>query len=446
MQNEQTFKPRLDFLGQTKKYGRKSLNYIKANGKQNIVIVGVLILLVLIFTIINPKFIASGNLVSLAQSVVPYAVMGLGVTFVIALGLIDLSIGTVMMASASVGAYMVQSGANPGLAIPVMLLVGLLFGFFNGFLVGKLKMPAFIATLGTMMLSRGLVALFINKPNVTFQMAGNEWYRSLFSNANGFPIGFIWLILLAIVCMYVMYKCKVGRYILAIGSNEEAARLSGVQTVKYKWIAFAISGLMAGLAAIFYVGANPTIPTGSGNGMELDSIAAVYIGGTSASGGIASIVGTVIGALILIVLRSGLSTMVSTLGIGLNSIYLTYVAIGIVVVIAILMDVMKNDRSNMVKMELKAKQYKKKIQERFVALYEQIDYVRSDKSLQVDEKNKQIAQLKEQIASLKQEMQAEYLKLKEEDDRKIAEIKATKAAARQATKHEKAEQRKKSDN
>lgn len=437
MQSEATFKPKLDFLGQTKKYGRKTLNYVKVNGKQNLIIFGVLLILFLVFTIINSSFASASNLVSIAQKVLPYAVMGLGVTFVIALGLIDLSIGTVMIACATIGGSMVNNGAgvDPGVAIPVMIIVGGLFGFFNGFLVAKLKMPAFIATLGTMMLSRGLVALIVNQSNVFFTQ--RTWYNSVFSSANGFPIGFIWLIVLAAVCMYLMYKCKVGRYILAIGSNEEAARLSGVQTVKFKWIAFTISGLAAGIAAIFYSAAFPTVSVGTGNGMELDAIAGVYIGGTSASGGIASIVGSVIGALILVVLQSGLSTMIGTLGISINSNYLTFVVTGIIVVIAVLIDTMKNTNANKVKMELLASEYKKKMKERLLALYEQIDYTRCDKSLQPSERESKTVQLREEISSLKVEIQKEYARLHEEDLKKIAEIKATKAAARQAAREEK---------
>ena len=177
--------------------------------------------------------------------------------------------------------------------IPLMLVFGLVFGLLNGFLVAKLKLPPFIATLGTMMLSRGVssvLANIINETSSAIKYPSTGWFQKVFTNLNGFPIGIVWLVVLTLVCMYVMYKSKVGRYILAIGSNEEAARLSGINVDFYKIIAYAIAGLFAGIAALFYVAANPSWALASGIGMELDAIAVVYIGGTSTTGGITSIV------------------------------------------------------------------------------------------------------------------------------------------------------------
>lgn len=163
----------------------------------------------------------------MAQSLAPYAVMSLGVTFVIATGGIDLSIGTVCIASAVVAGKMYTSGLlgqNLWLTIPIMIAIGTLFGFINGMLIAKLKMPAFIATLGTMMISRGLSALIVSDPNIFFP--SGTWFNKTFSNANGIPTGIFWIIGFTLICMYIMYKNKIGRYILSIGSNEEATRLS----------------------------------------------------------------------------------------------------------------------------------------------------------------------------------------------------------------------------
>ena len=145
--------------------------------------------------------------------------------------------------------------------------------------------------------------------------------------------------------MYLMYKCKIGRYILAIGSNEEAARLSGINTEKYKIIAYTFSGIGAGLAAIFWAASFTTVAAATGNGMELDAIAGVYIGGTSAAGGVASIAGTVIGNVMLVVIRSGLNFVLAKFNLNLNSTYVTYALTGIIVVVAVLMDVLKNSRT-----------------------------------------------------------------------------------------------------
>lgn len=179
----------------------------------------------------------------MAQSLAPYAVMSLGVTFVIATGGIDLSIGTVCIASAVVAGKMYTSGLlgqNLWLTIPIMIAIGTLFGFINGMLIAKLKMPAFIATLGTMMISRGLSALIVSDPNIFFP--SGTWFNKTFSNANGIPTGIFWIIGFTLICMYIMYKNKIGRYILSIGSNEEATRLSGINTDKYKIIAYTFAG------------------------------------------------------------------------------------------------------------------------------------------------------------------------------------------------------------
>ena len=311
---------------------------------QNIIIVFALAALVAIFTALNPNFIDRYNIVSMAQSLAPYAIMGLGVTFVIATGGIDLSIGTVCIAAASVAGKMYMMGLPLWMTIPIMILIGLLFGLINGFLIAKLKLPAFIATLGTMMFSRGISALIVSVPNVFFP--SGTWYNSLYSNWNGFPTGLVWVTLFTLICMYLMYKNTVGRYILSIGSNEEATRLSGINTDRYKLIAYVISGLAAGIAAIFWSASFATVATATGNGMELDAIAGVYIGGTSAAGGTASVTGSVIGALLLVVIRSGLNFVLAKFNLNLNSTYVTYVLTGIIVVVAVLMDVLKTKRNS----------------------------------------------------------------------------------------------------
>lgn len=312
---------------------------------QNIIILFALAALVFIFFLLNPNFTDKYNLVSMAQSLAPYAVLGLGVTFVIATGGIDLSIGTVCIASAVIAGKLYTSGAlgdNLWLTIPIMIGIGALFGLLNGILVAKLSMPAFIATLGTMMLSRGLSALLVSDPNIFFP--NGTWFNRTFSNNNGVPTGIFWIIGFMLLCMYLMYKNKAGRYILSIGSNEEATRLSGINTARYKLTAYTLSGLGAGVAAIFWASAFPTVAAATGNGMELDAIAGVYIGGTSAAGGVASVSGSVIGAALLVVIRNGLNMILANLELNLNSTYVTYVLTGIIVVVAVLMDVLKTKR------------------------------------------------------------------------------------------------------
>lgn len=320
---------------------------LKGSLGQNVITVAALLVLVVIFAALNPNFLSKYNIVSMAQSLAPYAIMALGVTFVIATGGIDLSIGTVCIAAAVLAGKLYMVGMPLWATIPVMVAIGTLFGFVNGILIAKLKIPAFIATLGTMMFSRGLSALIVAIPNIFFP--NGTWFNKVFSNANGIPTGLIWVIFFALLCMYLMYKNKAGRYILSIGSNEEATRLSGINTDKYKIIAYTISGIGAGIAAIFWAASFATVASATGNGMELDAIAGVYIGGTSAAGGVASIGGSVIGSIMLVVIRSGLNFVLARFNLNLNSTYVTYVLTGIIVVVAVLMDVIKNKNANKVK-------------------------------------------------------------------------------------------------
>ncbi|MEG1719974.1 MAG: ABC transporter permease, partial [Clostridia bacterium] len=275
--------PKLIMSRRLRRQGVRIGTFFRTKGKQNIIITAALFGLVLIFTLLNQNFISSYNIVSMAQSLAPYAVLSLGVTFVIATGGIDLSIGTVCIASAVIAGKLYMDGMPLWATIPIMILIGTIFGLINGFLVAKLKLPAFIATLGTMMFARGLSAIIVSIPNIFFP--SGTLFNSIFSNANGFPSGLVWVVVLMLLCMYLMFKNKIGRYILSIGSNEEATRLSGINTDKYKIIAYTISGIFAGLAAIFWAASFATVASATGNGMELDAIAGVYIGGTSAAGG-----------------------------------------------------------------------------------------------------------------------------------------------------------------
>ena len=423
-------KRRLDFAGQCRRIGVKTLDVVTHKGKQNIAIIGAAVVLMLIFFIMNSGFLSMINITTMSRSLAPYAIMALGVTFVIATGMIDLSIGTVTIASAVIAGKLYTIGMPLELVPFAAILVGLLFGFINGLLIAKLHMPAFIATLGTMMFARGFAALIANVPNVFFP--NGTWYNSAFSNLNGFPIGLVWVIALMIICMVVMYKTKVGRYILAIGSNEEATRLSGIDVDKYKIIAFCISGAFAGIAAVMYSAAYPTVATATGNGMELDAIAGVYIGGTSASGGIASIAGSVIGSLILVIIRNGLNLAIATYSIPLSAEYLTYVITGIIVVIAVLMDVIKTKNMNKVRTESKAKKAKESYRQQLEGLRTERDYIRSDRKLSADERQRRMKETEEQIRSLQKEFQEQYPKLLAEDRAEKEAIRARKAAKRSA--------------
>ena len=319
--------------------------------QQNVIMLFAMFVLIGVFSIFNPNFITDKySVLRMIQSLAPYGILSLGATFVIATGGIDLSIGTVCIAVAAMAGKMYTNGWIPLWAvIPLMIGMGCIFGIINGILVAKLKVPAFIGTMGIMMLSRGLSALLVGDPNVFYPTG--TWFNKLFSNWNNFPVGLLWLLVLMLICMYLMYKNKIGRYILAIGSNEEATRLSGINTEKYKMLAYIFSGIFAGIAAIFWAAAFPTVACATGNGMELDATAGVYIGGTSSAGGIASVSGSVIGSALLVVIRQGLNLVLAKLNLDLNATYVTYVLTGVIIVVAILMDIAKSNNQNKVKIE-----------------------------------------------------------------------------------------------
>ena len=380
-----------------RRLGKKTADFMATKGKQNFIIIMALAVLVLIFWALNPNFLSRFNIVSMAQSLAPYAIMGLGVTFVIATGGIDLSIGTTCIAAAVIAGKLYMGGMPLGYTIPVMIAIGTLVGYINGLLVAKLKIPAFIATLGTMMFGRGLSAIIVSIPNIFFP--NGTWFNKVFSNYNGVPVGLIWVIGFAAVCMYLMYKCKIGRYILSIGSNEEATRLSGINTDKYKIIAYTIAGMSTGIAAIFWAASFATVAAATGNGMELDAIAGVYIGGTSAAGGVASIAGSVIGAIMLVVIRSGLNFVLARFNLNLNSTYVTYVLTGIIVVVAVLMDVIKNKNAGKVKVETEKEKAKKLRKQLIEEKESEIDAVLASQ-ISKNEKKAKLMALEKEIAKL----------------------------------------------
>lgn len=379
--------------------GVKLGNALKTKGKQNMIIIAALAVLILLFYFLNPNFLKQYNIVSMTQSFAPYAILALGVTFVIATGGIDLSIGTVCIASSVLAGHFYSVGMPLWLTIPVMIAIGALFGILNGLLVAKLKLPAFIATLGTMMLSRGLSAIIVAVPNIFYPTG--TWFNQVFSNYNKFPVGLIWVLALTLVCMYLMYKNKIGRYILAIGSNEEATRLSGINTDKYKMIAYILSGVGAGVAAIFWSASFTTVASATGSGMELDAIAGVYIGGTSAAGGIASVFGSIIGSMMLVVIRSGLNFVLAKFSLNINATYVTYVLTGIIVVAAVLMDIIKNKNAAKVKIETEEQKARRLNRENREILENEVDRVLCDGTVSEAERDARVNELRQQIEQLK---------------------------------------------
>lgn len=304
-----------------------------------------LVILYVFFSIFGKNFFSTYTFKTILESAYFIGFLAFGVTFVIITGGIDLSIGTVMMCSALVGgtAYNVW-GWPLQLALLLLPLTGVLFGTVNGVLVAKLKLPPFIATLGTMLVSQGFGAIISKVQTQRYPTIGteDEWFKQIFYRNGQFPIGVVYLIVAFLAAAFLLNRTRFGRYVFAIGSNEEAARLSGVKVDNWKILAYAICGLFVGLSAIFYAATYTTAIPGTGNGQELNAIAGVVIGGTSMAGGAGTMVGTLIGVFIMATLKAGLASM------GLQAHWQTFFT-GFVVIGAVLLDNARSRAASRVK-------------------------------------------------------------------------------------------------
>lgn len=326
-----------------KKQGNAFTNnpLVKAVGVQKVVVVLVLIALLIFFSIKSPAFRQYSTILSIMDYTYYLAFLGMGVTFCLITGGVDLSIGTGMFCYALVGGYLItQKGAPVIVGILVTVLCGLVMGTVNGLIVSKGGHAPFLATLCTMMIVRGLGAIITGGASITWPAASaaNGWTRTLFKIKMGgtmVPLGFVWVLLLALILGTFLNKTRPGRYIIAIGSNKEATRLSGINVAKYQITAYVISGICTGLAALAYSSAFQSMVPGGGGGTELNAIGGAIIGGTSMSGGSGTIAGTILGVFIMSVLQLGLPL------IGLQANY-QQIIIGLVLILAVYIDVLKN--------------------------------------------------------------------------------------------------------
>jgi len=318
---------------------------VKAIGTQKIVVVIVLIALFAFFCAISPAFRQYSTIVSILDYSYYISFMAIGVTFCLITGGVDLSIGTGMICCGLVGGYLINVMELPVIVgILGALVMGLLFGIVNGSLVAVLNLPPFIATLGTMMVARGLGSITTGGLSQTWPAASSEngWFRSIFKIDIGnmmVPVGFLWVVLIVFMMSLILNKTSIGRYIIAIGSNKEATRLSGVNVVRYQMSAYIISGLFTGLAGIAYAATFQAVAPGTGAGLELDAIGGAIIGGTSMNGGMGSIVGSLLGVFIMSMLKTGLPY------IGLQANWQQIITC-IVLIVAVFIDVQKNRKTD----------------------------------------------------------------------------------------------------
>ena len=291
---------------------RRPGSIFKSDAVQRLLAFGALLVLIVFFTLASEHFMTFSNWkgILLATSVV--GILAMGVTFVIITGDIDLSVGTNMTLSAVMtGVIITDAGLPFPIGIAAGILTGGLVGLVNGTLIARFSIPPFIATLGMLNVARGLALILSDLAPIYFPDAPgfNEAFMgSVIETAGGPDIPNLIFVFFgaALIAGFILSRTVVGRYIFAIGSNEEATRLSGVRTMRYKASAYILSGLFAGLAGVVIAARLNSAQPAVGFGYELDAIAAAVIGGTSLQGGEGSILGTVIGAFIISVLTNGL--------------------------------------------------------------------------------------------------------------------------------------------
>jgi ribose transport system permease protein len=297
-----------------------------------------LLLVVLVFSILNPLYLSGANLVDVIDQATINGLLAIGITFVIITGGIDLSVGSTMaIVIVVVGQLLTTGGLNPVVAVLAGIALGIVLGLVNGVLVAKLGLQPFIATLATMSAFRGVAYIItggypvLDMPPAFRAMLDGDLFGVI-------PIAILILLAFALVGHFILTKSRTGVYIFAIGGNEESTRLSGVDIFRNKAIAYALCGIGAALAGMVLLARLGTGEPAAGQGYELNAIAAAAIGGTSLAGGKGSIVGTLLGALLLSALRVGLVVQ------GVDSFY-QFIATGAIIAFAAYFEIIR-DRIN----------------------------------------------------------------------------------------------------
>ena len=294
--------------------------FVKKVGFNRIILILVMLLMYLAFGLLTGgKFFGTSRLMNTMNYACFLGFLSLGVTFVIATGGIDFSIGPVMFCCALVSGYSFTSHGIPmGTALVMSILIGLMFGIFNGYLVAYWNVPPFIVSMASMNIAKGIAAVFTKTQSVSWPQSTDAagWYRN-FVKMGDIPTGLFIFLGVALICGIILNKTKAGRYILCLGSNREAVRLSGVDVKKWEMLAYVICG----------------------DQYNNEAIAGCVMGGTSMAGGLASIGGTVIGVLIISLLQQGI------LALGFSKDY-QFIITGIIVIVAVYADVSARRRKN----------------------------------------------------------------------------------------------------
>ncbi|MFT3954918.1 MAG: ABC transporter permease [Piscinibacter sp.] len=303
-----------------------------------------LLALMVFFSLASPNFLQADNMVAILQATAVNGVLAIACTFVIITGGIDLSVGTLMtFCSVMAGVFLTYWGLPIAWGVFAAIFFGALCGFVSGVLIAKLKVPPFIATLGMMMLLKGLALVISGTKPIYFNDTPEFPYISQESLIGALipslpiPNAVLILFIVAVLSSLILNRTVLGRYTFALGSNEEAVRLSGVNVDAWKIAIYSLNGAICGIAGLLIASRLNSAQPALGQGYELDAIAAVVIGGTSLSGGTGTILGTIIGAFIMSVLTNGLRIM------SVAQEWQTVVT-GVIIILAVYTDILRRKR------------------------------------------------------------------------------------------------------
>lgn len=315
----------------------KAANGFTSMLKNNMGIIFVLLILCIILSIVSPVFLTTDNLISVLRQVSNNVFLALGMTLIMILGGIDLSVGAIVAASGTLTVgFIVNNGMPIPAAILLGILIGVVLGFFNGVIIAHFKLPAFIVTLATMNIAQGIAYIYSGGRSARIT---NDAYTMIGTGKLfGFlPLPVVYMVILTIIFIIILNKTRFGTNIFAIGGNREAARLSGVPSKKVEIAVYTIAGLLAALAGIVLSARMYSGQPSVGSGYEMDAIAACVLGGVSMAGGRGRISGTIFGVLIIGIVSNGLNLM------GVSSFWQLLVK-GLIILIAVLIDAQKGKK------------------------------------------------------------------------------------------------------
>jgi len=308
--------------------------------------VGILIPLIVVFVVsglVNPLFFGLQNITNILFQSSFVFIIGIITTYVFILGCMDLSVGSVLGLSGVVSGLALVAGIPVWLSIIFGIMAGGAVGLFNGFIIAKFNIPTLIVTLSTMYIARGLCE-FLTRGNPVYPLPANfnilGQGKLMFSESFGLPWPVIFALVLGIIGHIILTQTTFGRAVFAIGGNKETARLSGIKVKRTTMIVYTLSGMAAGISGILMASRLGSALSNSGMGWELNVIASVIIGGTSMFGGAGSILGSVIGAVLMTTVTNGMAMLKV-------SVYLQKVVIGVVILIAVGIDQYNRKRSGM---------------------------------------------------------------------------------------------------